>query len=80
MSGACAVGDAAENLPDLEPLLTAEDVAPLFRVKPKTIYKMIEEGTLGPEAGLRRIGRRIRFYRPRLVAFLAGQGSARKGK
>ena len=71
------MGDAAENLPEIEPLLTVEEVAPLLRVKPKTVYRMIEEGSLDG-AGVMRLGHRIRFRRSALVAFLAGQEGARK--
>jgi excisionase family DNA binding protein len=72
------MGDAAEKLPELEPLLTAEEVAPLLKMSRKSLYNLIEDGTIGRAAGLRRIGRRVRFYRPDLVAWMAGQEGARK--
>jgi excisionase family DNA binding protein len=68
---------AAEKLPEIEPLLTADEVAALLKLSRKSLYNMIEDGSL-KNAGLRRIGRRIRFYRPDLVAFMAGQEGARK--
>lgn len=58
----------------LDPLLTVEEVAALLRLNAKSIYKLVDEGKL---PGVRRIGRRVRFYRPELVAWLAGQESAR---
>jgi excisionase family DNA binding protein len=69
------MGDAAETI---EPLLTVEQAAALLNVKPRSVYAMIAEGRL-KDAGLVRLSpRRVRFSRPELVAFLAGQGSARK--
>ncbi len=64
---------AAEQLPVDEPLIKVEEAARLVGVATKTVYKLIEEGTI---PGVRRLGRRIRFYKPELVAFMAtGQRS-----
>lgn len=58
----------------LPPLLTVHEVAALLVVAPKTVYKLVEEGKL---PGVRRIGRRLRFHRGELLAWLDGQESAR---
>lgn len=58
----------------IEALLTVKEVAALLKVKPKSVYAIVEAGLL---PGVRRIGRRLRFYRPELVAWMAGQESAR---
>lgn len=72
------MGDAAENLPEL---LTIDEVAPLLKIHPKTLYRLIEEGHITKSAGLRRVGpRTLRFYKPALVAWFAGQEGALKGK
>lgn len=68
---------ATTTPPDEAPiavLLTVDDVAGLLQLTPKSVYRLVEERKL---PGVRRIGRRVRFYRPDLVAWMAGQESAR---
>ena len=56
-----------------EVLLTVDEMAALLKVHPKSVYAMAAEGAL---PGLRRLGRRVRFYRPEVVAWLEGNRRA----
>ncbi|MEN3313725.1 MAG: Helix-turn-helix domain [Actinomycetota bacterium] len=57
-----------------EALLTVDDVAVLLRLSSKSVYRLVELRHL---PGVRRIGRRVRFFRPELLAWMSGQESAR---
>lgn len=63
---------------DAPEVYTVPEFAALLRLKPKSVYAMIEEGRELP--GLRRIGRAIRFHRATVLAWLAGQEAPRPSK
>jgi excisionase family DNA binding protein len=65
------VTDASPVSPAPPPdvLLTADEMAALLKVPPKSVYAMAAEGAL---PGVRRLGRRLRFYRPEVLAWLEG--------
>lgn len=50
-----------------DPLLTAAEIAPLFRVTPPTIYRWAEDGTI-PSV---KVGGIVRFRRSDIDALLA---------
>lgn len=54
----------------LPPLLTAEELAALLRVQPKTVYAAIRRRQI---PGIVRVGRLIRISRTAVLAWLAGQ-------
>ena len=54
------------------PLLTADDVAKLLRVTRKAVYAMVERGQI---PGVKRYGRRVRFCRDAIAAWLRGGAS-----
>lgn len=47
---------------DLQPTLTAREVATLLKINVKTLYRWIERGRIEPEAVIR-LGRTIRIKR-----------------
>ena len=51
-------------------VMTASEVATLLRVNVKTVYA----AAANQELPCRRIGRRVLFYRPAIVAWLQQQG------
>jgi excisionase family DNA binding protein len=62
--------DSAEPVPRLDtPLLTPGDGAELLTVKPSWIYEAVRAGTVP----CLRIGRHIRFTRPKLEDWLRGR-------
>lgn len=54
--------------PDLDPVLTVDELARLLRVNRKTVYEAFQRGEI---PGGRRIGRAIRFARAVVLAWLA---------
>lgn len=56
---------------ELPYLLRAEEVAGLLRVTRKAVYSMVDRGEL---PGVTKIGRRVRFQRDALLAWLNRQG------
>ena len=52
---------------DLPHLLTADEVAKFLRVSRKAVYCMVDRGEI---PGVTRIGRRVRFHRDSLFAWL----------
>lgn len=59
-----------------EPLLTVSEAAKLLRISPWTLYHHVQRGIL-PAV---RIGRRVRFSRAALEAWLEGQAAAAAGE
>jgi excisionase family DNA binding protein len=57
-------------------VLTADDVAEILRVDRKTVYEFAGRG----EIPCRRLGRRILFYRPALMAWLSHARPRRAGE
>jgi len=57
-------------------VLTADDVAEILRVDRKTVYEFAGRG----EIPCRRLGRRILFYRPALMAWLNDARPRRAGE
>ena len=55
---------------DLPYLLCADEVAQLLRVSRKAVYCMVDRGEI---PGVTKIGRRIRFHRDDLLAWLEDQ-------
>jgi excisionase family DNA binding protein len=60
------------SLPDLPPLLTAQEVADLLRTDRKVVYEMAQLRRL---PGVIRLGRKLLFRRDRLLQFLAERES-----
>ena len=60
-------GGSASELPYL---LCADEVATLLRVSRKAVYCMVDRGEI---PGVTKIGRRIRFHRDDLLAWLEDQ-------
>ncbi len=52
-------------------LLRAEEVASLLRITRKAVYSMVDRGEI---PGVTKIGRRVRFQRDALLAWLTRQG------
>lgn len=51
-------------------LLCADEVASLLRVSRKAVYCMVDRGEI---PGVTKIGRRVRFHRDSLLAWIDGQ-------
>lgn len=58
-----------------EPLLTAEEVAPLFRVTPATIYRWATDGVI-PKV---KVGGTVRFRRSDIEAVLTAPAEPKAG-
>jgi excisionase family DNA binding protein len=62
-----ARGSCLPGFEDLPLLLQAEEVAAILRVSRKALYAMVERGEI---PGVTRLGRRVRFRRDALEAWL----------
>jgi excisionase family DNA binding protein len=60
------------SIPDLPPLLTAQEVAQLLRTDRKVVWEMARLRRL---PGVIRLGRKLLFRRDRLLQFLAERES-----
>ena len=74
--GPTAVWTRSPPVPPTSDVLSADDVAALLRVDRKTVYEFAGRG----EIPCRRLGRRILFYRPAIVAWLSHARPRRAGE
>lgn len=61
----------------IKPLRTAEEIAPILRVKPERVYEMARLGIL-PRGVVIKLGRQVRFDEERLCEWMQNGGKGIK--
>jgi excisionase family DNA binding protein len=61
----------------IKPLRTAEEIAPILRVKPERVYEMARLGIL-PKGVVIKLGRQVRFDEERLREWMQNGGKGIK--
>ncbi|MDT4898048.1 MAG: hypothetical protein QOH25_3125 [Acidobacteriota bacterium] len=61
----------------IKPLRTAEEIAPILRVKPERVYEMARLGIL-PKGVVIKLGRQVRFDEERLCEWIQNGGKGIK--
>jgi excisionase family DNA binding protein len=60
----------------IKPLRTAEEIAPILRVKPARVYEMARVGII-PKGVAVRMGRQVRFDEDRLRVWMENGGGSK---